>query len=267
MHTREALPQLILHRGEHIVPVLHAPRARHQHMELNELLMPRHTSANLVNVNAPTPIAVRGQNLVHRHAVLALHGLVHQAVTGIAQQLETSDQDVYGHRQRDNRVEPPQASNPHQSHTRQNTGGGPHIGHKMLAVGGQRQGVMLAPGPKQNQRHRTTNHRGNHGHDEAQADLLNRLRVHQTLDRDINNRRRRHEDHGTFQPGREVLCLGMAELMVAVRGPRDNLEHNNCDNCRNQIDNRLRRVGKQAHRSGQSVAPKLQRDGDDRRPH
>jgi len=83
------------------------------------------------------------------------------------------------------------------------------------------------------------------------TDVLESLGVDQPADGGVGDRHRRDEDQRALDPGGKVIGLLVPIGMLLVRRPLGPLQDHKAENRSNQIDDGLRGVRQQAHRSRQ----------------
>ena len=93
--------------------------------------------------------------------------------------------------------------------------------------------------------------------------LLQGLRVKQSIDCGVHDERRRDQDHDALSARGEVLRLAVAEVVALVRGLRRRGDRDEREDRGHQVDHRLQGIREQAHRAGEEVGDRLHADGDD----
>ena len=105
---------------------------------------------------------------------------------------------------------------------------------------------VLARRPHQDERGGQVHECRDDGHAQAEADPLERLRVHEAIDRRPRDARRGDEDQPTFEAAREVLRLAVAVGVIRVGRAGRQREHPQRHQGTGQVDERLERVREQA---------------------
>jgi len=101
----------------------------------------------------------------------------------------------------------------------------------------------LTAGTEEHERH-TAVDRGREDRDQqTYADVLDRLRVEEPLHGADDDREGRDEDHPALDSGREELGLGVTEVVRLIRRLRRKAKHEQRDDGRDQVHDRLGGVG------------------------
>ncbi len=123
---------------------------------------------------------------------------------------------------------------------------------------------MSCAGAEKHARSREVDRRRDDGHGEPDPDVLQRLLVQQALDGRGGDRGGGDNDQRAFEPAREIFGLAVTVRMAFIGRLRRNVQRHQCCECRDEVDDRFERIGKQPHRSGDPPGKCLQRDHDDR---
>ena len=112
--------------------------------------------------------------------------------------------------------------------------------------------------------------RGDARDEQADPEVLQRLRVEEPGDGGEHDQPGGDQDHQALEQGREVLRLAQAEVVARVTGPGGGLQRHQGDDGRHDVDRRLERIGEQAHGVGEEVGVQLEAEhhdpGGDRQP-
>ena len=203
------------------------------------------------------------QRLLDAVRRLWVHGAVHQAMAGVADQVPALLQDVECHRNGHHRIEPEPASHLHQRYAGHHADGGPDVGTQMAPVGLQRDRIVNLGRLEQHPGANPVEHGTRQGKRHAPAELLQRLRIHQTVDRGPENAQRGSKDQHALEAGREILGLVVAMRMVLVGGALGDRHHHQGEHGTGQVDEGLHGIGQQADRAGHVPGQGLENDGQD----
>jgi len=113
----------------------------------------------------------------------------------------------------------------------------------MTAVGFQNNQVVLPPGPDQCHSDAKIDRRCRQRYRHSQVELCQRLRMDEPLPSGHRDTRRRDKDQRPLEAAGEILCLPVTECMTRIRRSRRKCEYRQRKNGRNQINQRLRRIG------------------------
>ena len=151
------------------------------------------------------------------------------------------------------------------AHADHHTGRGPDVGQQVMRVGLQRDRVVALRGPQQDQGDAQVDERGDDRDAQPQADLLQRPRMEEPVDRRHRDADGGDHDERALDPAGEVLRLAVAVGVVLVGRPGGDGQHGQRHDRADEIHEGLERVGEQADRPGEQVGAGLQADGHDRR--
>ena len=248
------------------MPLGHGPRAGHEDVHRHVALAPRLPRLDRVELHLARGVRAGDRPQCRRHLrhLVGRQCVVHEAVHGVPHQPPPGPQDVEGHADGDQRVQRHPAGHGDEADAHDHADRGPHVGEQVLAVRDEGRGPVPATGAQDEPADDAVDDGRDDGDGQADAEILQRPRVHQSLDGRHDDQRRRDEDHQALGAGREVLDLAVAEVMRVVRGTRGDRERHQGEHGRHQVDHGLQRVRQQADGPGEQVGGRLQRDGRDR---
>jgi hypothetical protein len=151
---------------QQIVSLLHRPVTGHENMERREAAGARSPRAHGMKLDPAKPV-IGEDPLQERSLVLRPRG-VHQTQNRFIQKSPADEQDVAGHRERDQRIENEPPGEHDQSHPQDHPGRRPDVGEQVLGVRFERDGIVLAPGAHQDARHHEVHSGGEDGEAEPE---------------------------------------------------------------------------------------------------
>ena len=180
-------------------------------------------------------------------------------------EIEAGPDDFRGDGERDHGVEPRPAGHGDRADAREHAGGRPDVGHQVVAVGFERDRVVPPARREQHARDAEIDERSDDRQSEPDAELIERARMDQPLDRGdadqrppprVSARLRARSRNTRPCRGRTDGLRPPGARRRSARTPRSR---------RDEIHQRFERVGEQAHRARQPVCGALESDDDDRR--
>ena len=102
--------------------------------------------------------------------------------------------------------------------------------------------------------------RGRQPDRQAKTRLIERLRVHEPIERGYAYAGGRHEDERAFDPAGKIFRLAMAERMVFIGWPLGDGQHGERHHPPDQVDDRFERIREQSDRSCDIPRPCLEDD-------
>ena len=236
---------------------------RHQNVERDERSRARLSRSQRVKLDATGPVS--RENSVDRRAIFLADGDVQQTVRRPFHQLHARPDDVRRNQERDDGVELLPARHGHRTDSDENTARRPDVRHQVAGVGFQCDGAELFCRAEQHAGHPEVHPRRNDRDDESEPHFLDRLRMQQAFDGRPADAHGGSHNERSFRSAGEVLRFGVAVGVVLVSGASGERQHRQGDDRRNEIDQRLERVGKQSNRTGQKPGGGLHGDRHDRR--
>ena len=219
-----------------------------------ELQLPRRITAHEVTEHAE-----------HASSLLLGQRMIEQSAAGVAHEDESGPQDVDADGQGHDRIQGQPAGHRHERDADDHADGGVDVGHEVLAVSDEGHGPMASALAQDDQADDRVDHGRTERDGEADAEVLQRLRIQESVDGGVHDESRGHEDHHALGTCGEVLRLAVAEVMALIcrlrcGGDRDESQHG----C-HKVDDRFQRVREEADRAREQVGHGLHADGDDSR--
>jgi len=170
---------------------------------------------------------------------------------------------VHGDGERHERIERQPTGEIDQRHAGDDSGRGPDVGHQVLAIGLERDAVVLAPLADQDQRDREVDGRGDDGEAEAGERHVERPGRHEARERGPDDAAGGYDDERSFYTGGKVFRLREAVGVIRIGRRRGEAKHRERKQRRREVDERLERIGQQPDGPGQPPGRGLERNRGD----
>ena len=166
-------------------------------------------------------------------------GNVHQAGGRSMHQLPAGPYDVGCHEQRNGRIEPEPATPPDQTDAPDDPDGSPHVGHQVMCVSFQSDGILDATDAHQDAGGREVDDRGGYRNQQADADGVERLRMQEAIDGGEADAAGRQQNQEAFKGAGEVLGLAMTMRMIVIGRLSGQCQHPKSHHRPGQVDERF----------------------------
>ena len=169
------------------------------------------------------------------------------------------------HQDRDDGVEPVPSRERGGSDAHDDGDRGPDVRHEMVRVGLERDRLVPPARLEEHPRHAEVDDRRHGRNRQPQGRIADPDGMKEPLAGGDDDADRRDQDQRALEPAREVLRLRVTIGMIFVGGADGHRQREQRDDCREQVDQGLERVGQQRDRAGEEIGAALEGNGDERR--
>ena len=195
-------------------------------------------------------------------------GLVEQAADRAPCQPRADDREVATDGDRHQRIELLPAGEAHEHETDHHARARPEVGDHVLAIGLDRRRMRAAPHPDEEEPEQRVGHPGADHQHEPLVDRHQLMAEPQRFGRLIQDDQRGEGDEPAFEAAGQELDLAVSIRVALVGRAAGECQARECEQCGDDVDDRLERIGEDRRRPGELVADELRREderGDDQR--